>query len=131
MTKAVYPKAKEALFQDLNMATANIKVVLVDEAEYTYNATHQFLSSIPVAGRISASANLSGKTFTNGVFRADNPTFSGGGVEGEAIAIYEDSGDAATSRLIYYNNEDTGLPVLTSGNIQIQWDAGVNGIFAL
>ncbi len=50
----------------------------------------------------------------------------------EALVIYKDTGDAATSPLIAYIDTAAGLPVTPSGtDITVTWDSGVNKIFKL
>lgn len=133
MANAIYPLAKQSMLNaQLNFATDNLKVVLVDTALYTYSATDQFLSNIAVGARVATSGNLANKTTTNGVFDADDITLSAvSGASVEALVIYQDTGSAATSRLVaYFDTGVTGLPVTPSGgDIIIQWNA--SGIFAL
>jgi hypothetical protein len=69
MANAIYPKFKEALLQgDIALDTANVKAVLVDLADYTYSAAHDFLDDVAAGGRVATSGNLASKTFTDGVF---------------------------------------------------------------
>ena len=134
MANALYLKAKEKFLNGaINMVSDDIKVVLVDTADYIYSSAHEFLSSIPSAARVSTSSNLVNKSITNGIFDADDVTFSAvSGDVSEALVIYKDSGDAATSPLIAYIDTATGLPITpNTGNIVVQWDSGVNKIFAL
>jgi len=134
MANVIYPKWREALLQGASNSalTGNVKAVLVDSEEYTYSASHQFLSDIPSGGRISTSANLTSKTYTDGVFDAADTLFSGvTGDTSEIVVIFIDTGDAATSRLVAYNDDATsGLPVIpNSGNIVVQFNA--SGIFEI
>lgn len=135
MANALYAKAKEALLgADLDLVTDNIKVVLVDTADYTPNvATDDSLADIPAGARIATSANLSGKSITDGVFDADDVTFSSVvGDEAEALVIYKDTGVESTSTLIAYIDTGTGLPITpNSGNIILQWSGSLTKIFAL
>lgn len=135
MTNALYAKGKQALLDaDIDWSADNIKIVLVDTALYTVNlATDQFLSDIAGGARIATSANLSGKTSTGGVADANDVTLSAvTGASIEAIAVYKDTGSAATSPLLAYIDTATGLPVTPNGgDIVVQWDNGANRIFAL
>lgn len=132
MADAIYPKAKEAFLQgEIAMQTDTLKVMLVDNASYTYNAAHEFLSDVPVGARVSTSAALTGKTFVNGVFDADDTSLAGNSTEAESIIIFQDTTVAATSRLIYYNDSAAAFPIVTSGNISVAWDNGPNKIFKL
>lgn len=134
MANAIYPKFKEVVISTgVNLLTANIKAVLVDTASYTYNATHQFLSDIPIGMRVATSPNFASKTVGNGVFDADDIVFSAvTGAQSEAVVLYVDTGSAATSNLIVYIDTATGLPVTPSGgNINVVWDNGTNKIFII
>ena len=76
MANALYPKAKEAFLNaDIDMATDTITIALIDTGNYTFNSEHQFRSDISNDAVIS-SANLSNKTAVNGVFDADDATFT-------------------------------------------------------
>lgn len=133
MASAIYPKAKESLLQGgIDMSTATIKVALVDTGTYTYSAAHQFYSSVSSAV-IGSPQTLANKTFTAGVFDADDSTFLAvTGASVEALVFYKDTGVAGTSPLIAYIDSGTGLPVTPNGgNINIVYDSGSNKIFAL
>ena len=135
MANALYAKAKQALLgADLDLEADNIKVVLVDTADYTPNlATDDSLADIPAVARIATSGNLTGKSITDGVFDADDITFSSVvGDEAEALVIYKDTGVESTSTLIAYIDTGTGLPITpNSGNIILQWSGSLTKIFAL
>ena len=135
MANVVYPRARrECLRAGLGFTSSNIKAVLVDLAQYTYSASHEFLSDIPAGARVATSANLTGKTDTDGVADADDVTFTGltgGGGSAdtiEAIVLYVDTGVAATSRLLVFIDTAAGLPITPSGGDHtIRWNA--SGIF--
>jgi len=132
MANAVQASAKK-LFLDggINLLTDTIKVFLIDTADYTYSASHAFLSDIPSAARV-ANATLASKTTTGGVFdAADTSLASVSGDVSEALAIVKDTGVESTSPFITYIDTGVGgLPVTPSGtNILVTWSA--SGIFAL
>jgi hypothetical protein len=135
MANAIYPLWKQSLLQfaaNNNLSTGTVEVALVDTANYTYSAAHQFFSSIPGAAIIGTPQVLGSKTFTNGVFDAADVTFNNvTGASVEALVIYIDTGTAATSPLVaFIDTGVTGLPVTPNGgNISITWNA--TGIFAL
>lgn len=135
MANALYPKAKEGfLGADIDWTANDIKVVLVDTGAYTYDAAHDFLADIAAGARIATSGNLTGKTITNGVADADDVTVAAvTGASVEALVIYQDTGNAATSRLIVYLDTGvTGLPFTPNGgDAEIGWDDGASKIFAL
>lgn len=132
MANAIYPKWKEAIVQ----ASANsslggtLKVALVDTGTYTYNASHEFLSSL--SGVVGTAQTIGTKTYTNGVLDGADVTYTAvTGNSAEAIVLYLDTGVAGTSRLVaYIDTGVTGLPVTPNGgDINITWNA--SGIFAL
>jgi hypothetical protein len=133
MANALYPKFKEQALQGgVNLASGNIKAVLVDLADYTYGAAHEFLSDVPAAARVATSGNLASKTFTNGVFDSADPSFTAvTGDVSEALILFIDTGTPGTSRLIaFYDTGVSGLPVTpNSGNISITVNA--SGWFGL
>jgi hypothetical protein len=133
MANAIYPLYKQALLDasanvDLNDGT--VKVALIDTGTYTYSASHDFYND--VSGVVGTPQEITNTTVANGVFDGDNVTFSAvTGNTVEALLIYIDTGDAATSRLVaYIDTGVTGLPVTPNGgDITISWNA--SGIFAL
>lgn len=131
MANALYPKFKESALQaGVNMSSGTVKVALVDTGTYTYNAAHQFQSSL--SGVVGTAQTLDSKTFTNGVFDAADSSFTAvTGNTVEALVIYVDTGNPATSPLIaYIDTGVTGLPVTPNGgDINVNWNA--SGIFAL
>lgn len=133
MANSRYPKFNEALLSgQVNLLTDDVRVILVDSADYTYSGTHQFLSDVPAAARVSTSAALTGKTVTNGTFDANDVTLSAvTGDQSEALIIYIHTGTEGTSRLVLFEDTGvTGLPVTpNSGNIDITWPA--QGIFGI
>ena len=132
MANALYPKAKQAfLGADIDLEVDNIVAVLIDTAAYTYNTAHEFLSEIPVGDRIATSSNLASKTITNGIFDSADIVYTAvTGDPSEAIVLVQDTGSAATSRLIAYIDTATGLPVTPDGtNINVNVNA--SGWFTL
>lgn len=136
MTQVIYPKWKEAIIQGASNSSlaGNVKAILIDSADYTYSATHEFLSDVAGAARVSTSPNLGSKTYTNGVFDAGDTAFpSVTGDVSEAIILYIDTGVEGTSRLVCYEDSSiTGAPVTPNGGeINLAFDNGANKIFAL
>lgn len=135
MSNALYDKGRQAYLEgSIASLTDNLKVVLVDSADYTVNlATHQFLSDIAAVGRVATSGNLASKTSTAGVFDAADITFTAvSGDPSEILVLYKDTGTATTSPLIAYIDTATGLPVTPNGgDITVTWDNGSNKIFKL
>lgn len=133
MANALYPKAKEAFLNgSINMVSNTITIALVDTGVYTYSSSHQYRNEVSNSAVIS-SATLSNKTITNGVFDADDATFSSvTGANCEALLIFQDTGIQSTSRLIAYIDSATGLPILPNGgDISVAFSSGSSRIFAL
>ena len=133
MANALYPKAKEAFLNgSINMVANTITIALVDTGVYTFSATHQFRNEVSNSAVIS-STTLTNKTIANGVFDADDATFSSvTGANCEALIIFTDTGIQGTSRLVAYIDSATGLPILPNGgDITVVFSSGASKIFAL
>ena len=133
MANALYPKAKEAFLNgSINMVANTVTIALVDTGVYTYSSAHQYRSEVSNSAVIS-STTLANKTITNGVFDADDATFSSvTGANCEALLIFQDTGVQSTSRLIAYIDSATGLPILPNGgDISVAFSSGSSKIFAL
>ena len=135
MANALYDHGREGFLDgSIDWDTDDIKTILVDTADYTVDlAAHEDLADVAGAAIVATSGNLANKTVAAGVADADDITFAlVTGDPCEAIIIYQDTGVAATSRLIAYIDTATGLPVTPGGgNIGIAWDSGANKIFKL
>lgn len=132
MANLIYPKAKQAFLEAaLDMVNDDIRVILVDLADYTYSAAHDFLDDVPAGARVAVSTALASKTVTDGVFDAADKTLSSvSGDVSEALIIYQHTGTEGTSHLIAYIDTATNLPVTPTGvDVPIQWNA--SGIFVL
>lgn len=138
MANALFPKWKEALLQGtansaLNgSGTTGVYVALVDTGTYTYNAAHEFYSSL--SGVVGTDQEIGAtKTYTNGVFDgADISHPSVTGASSEALVLYvKNAGANTTWRLVaYIDTGVTGLPVTPNGGaINTTWNA--SGIIAL
>lgn len=134
MANAIYPKWKEAILNGGSNVALNgtVRVTLVDLADYSYNASHDFIDDVPAAARVATATLSSGKTYTNGLFDAADVTFpTVTGDQSEALIIWIDTTVEATSRLVaFFDTDVTGLPVTPNGgDINIAWNA--SGIFQL
>ena len=133
MANAMYPSAKQNLLSGaFNYSSADIRVILVDLADYTYNSAHDFLNDVAAGARVATSNALDSPTITNGTFdAADEVLGSVTGDEAEALILYQHTGTEGTSALIvYFDTGITGAPVTPNGgDITVQWNA--SGIFAL
>jgi hypothetical protein len=130
----IYPKYKEAILDSLTNADLNdntVKVALLQATE-TYNAADDFLDDITAGAVIGTAQTLNNTTVTNGLFDADDVTFTAvSGAQVVTLLIYIDTGTPSTSRLVaWIDTGVTGLPVTPNGgNISITWNA--SGIFQL
>lgn len=133
MANALYDLYRQtALEGGIAILTDDIKVVLVDGADYTPNlATDEFLDDIAVGGRVATSGNLASKTTTAGTFDAADVVLSSvTGDQSEYVVGYRDTGAEATSDLMWFIDTATGLPVTPNGSdITITWNA--SGIYTL
>lgn len=135
MANTLYDKARERFLRgQINWDTDTMKVALIDKNVYTPNFTsHQYLSDVSGSAIIAAGVTLTGKSSTDGAADANDVTFTAvTGVESEALLIYKDTGDGATSPLIALIDSATGLPITPNGgDIIVVWDNGANKIFKL
>ena len=133
MANTTYPKARQAMLSgQINLTTADVKIILVDLADYAYGAAHEFLSDVPSAARVATTAAVGSKTVTGGVFDHADTTFGPTtGDPSEALIWYVDTGTAGTSRLVHY--QDTGIanmPVTPNGGA-IDLALNPNGVFSI
>lgn len=121
MTKRVYPKAKKAAFgggANANVVTGDVKIILIDTGAYTFDATHEFLSDVPLGARLATSGSLVGKSIADdGSFHSANTRFeSVTSVSAEALLWVIDTGSPASTRLVAFQDTDVvGLPVTPAG----------------
>lgn len=138
MSNNIYPKWKENIAKavadyelDSAEGATGVFVALVDTGTYTYNAAHQYYSSL--SGVVGTDQEILNKTQASGVFDGDDVTFTGvTGNSVEALVLYRKNAGANTTwpLIAYIDTGVTGLPVTPNGgNIAIAWNA--SGIFAL
>jgi hypothetical protein len=138
MANALYDKFKEECLSRAatpDLSSDDIRLALIDLADYTFSAAHDFLDDVPAGARVAtSSAALGSQTVTGGVFdAADEVLSSVSGDESEALILYFHTGVDATAKLIaFIDTGVTGLPVTPNGgDINVNWDSGANKIFAL
>jgi hypothetical protein len=139
MSNVLYDPGRQGFLDgSIDWDTGVIVAYLIDAADYTFSAAHQFLSSVPGAARVAGPVTLASKTTTSGVADAADITFpTVTGDQSEAVILVQQSAPAGGSalaesaqRLIAYIDTATGLPVTPSGsNIVVTWNA--SGIFKL
>lgn len=132
MANKFYPKgAQKVLSAAINFSTDTIKAVLVPEA-YVYSDAHEFQSDLGAV--VGAAVVLQNKTVIGGVFDADNISFGAvaAGSTVKAVALFKDTGNAATSSLIAYYDAITGFPFSTNGSeVSTPWSDGPAKILSL
>ena len=134
MANAWYRKgAEKVLLAQVNFNTDTIKARLVKNTYAQNLSTDEFISSVTeITG--STDQTLANPSVTNGVFDADDITFTAvpAGETSEGVVIYKDTGVAETSPLLMYIDTITGFPLATNGgNVVIQWDNGAYKIVSL
>ena len=130
MANAVQATAKKAMLDNL-LALGTLKATIVDTADYTYSAAHAFISSVPAPSRV-ATATLASITTTAGTLDAADTTFANvTGDQSEALVLWIDTGNEATSPyLSFWDSGVTGFPLTPVGtNVVAQWSA--SGIITL
>ena len=114
----------------IDVTTDNLKVLLIDTADYTFSTAHEHHDDVASGSIVATSGNLASVTATSGVIDAADVTLSSvTGDPSEALIIYKDSGTSATSDLLFYID---GISVTPNGSdITITWDSGANKIVKL
>lgn len=134
MANALYTKAKELMLNaGIDWDSDTLKVALVKNtypqnlsADQYYDDISDYVVGTPV--------EMTGVTITNGVFNADPVVFSAvsAGDTLEAVVIYKDTGNTATSPLLIYIDTLNAFPMVTNGgDITIRWDPVASKIFSL
>lgn len=137
MANVLYDPGREGfLGAEIDWDGDDIRVILVDGADYTFSAAHKFLSSVASGARVAVSAALAGKTITDGIADANDVTLSSvTGDPSEMLIVYKHTGADGTARLIAKIDTVQGGGSLSvtpnGGDITIQWDNGANKIFKL
>lgn len=135
MTNIVFPGLwVEAIRTSLNLLTDNLRVVALD-ATYNGPAGDKFLSDINSGAIVATSGILTSPTVSDaGVFDSDNAVFDNVAISADlikSIAIFRDTGVAATSLLITHMTKGTyGVDISAAPNgedITVVWPT--EGIF--
>jgi len=135
MANALYDTFKNGLLnKEFDLDTDVIKATLIDSADYTFSAAHDFYgggaADVAAAAKVAASGALGSPTIANGVF--DTADFSWTAVSGdpsEAIVLWDDT--IVDDRLVaFYDTGMTGMPVTPNGG-DINVTVNGSGWFAL
>jgi hypothetical protein len=129
MASALYPLGKKKLLDaDIDLLAHDMKLLLIDTADETYNAADEFHSNITGAGIVATSGNLAGKTTTSGVFDANDITITGvTGDTVEAVVLYRDTGVSGTSPLLAWFDVSTFTP--NGSDVTVTFNA--SGLFSI
>jgi len=129
VASVLYPKGKKKLLDgDIDLLADDIRCVLIDTADETYNAADEFHADLTGAGIVATSGNFAGKTTTSGVFDADDVVLSSvSGDSAEALVVYKWTGSSATSSLIAWFDISTYTP--SGVDALVAWHA--SGLFAI
>jgi hypothetical protein len=122
MADFFYPKFKRSLLigeSGADLINGDVRVLLLSAA-YTPAAAHQFLSDIDAVARIKASELLANKSVSaTAAFDSDDASVLAvtSAYDVAAIALYLDTGEETTSRLVFFQNEGlAGVPFTPSGS---------------
>lgn len=135
-----YPFRDAIMVGSINMSTGVLKVALV--RGYTFAATHVFMSDVTTAGGVvnAASTALLNKTFTAGVFDADDITLTAtASALNHVLIVYQSSAAtggadvaATAQRLLFYMDTGTNLPIApAAGTVTITWPNTTGKIYQL
>lgn len=121
MANLIYPNYKEFLLTaatNVDIENGDVRAVLVDGADYTYSAAHDFLDDVVAGARVAVSGALTANTVADGVFDTANFTWTAvTGDVSEIIIVYIHDGGADSARRLvaYYDTGITGIPVTPNG----------------
>lgn len=119
MANALYTPAKTGILnQDtgFDFAADTLKVSLIDSADYTFSAAHDFQNDI-TAG-VEETATLASKAVSSGAFDSADPTFTAAaGDPCEAVILWSDTAGAASADplIAYFDTFSSGMPVILNG----------------
>ena len=133
MANALFNKGRQNFLEaDIDWLADDIKVVLI-KSTYAFDNNDEFIADLGAVLN-GESANLAGKTSTDGVADAnDTSLVATDAAASNALVLFKDTGNPATDLLIGYIDTATGLPFTPSagGTVNIVWDSGANKIFKL
>jgi hypothetical protein len=120
MANAKYTTFTEGLLnKEFDLNTDGIKATLIDSADYTFSATHDFYGGgtpdVPAAAKVAESAALGSPTIAAGTFDTADFTWTAvTGDQSEAIILWDDT--IVDDRLsVFYDTAMTGMPVTPNG----------------
>jgi hypothetical protein len=135
VAKNLFPKAKEGfLGGDFDLANDDVRIIALNG--YTYDANDVYLADV-LAGSTEVdrmASGLTGKTITDGSFKASDPTLSAvdnGDITD--IVVYKVVTNDADSPVIYHTDEDQAAAAInlpTNGS-DVLIDLDALGLFDL
>lgn len=135
MANALYDTFKQDLLNKVfDMDTDTISATLIDSADYTFSAAHDFYGGgtpdVAAGAKVAASGALGSPTIVNGVFDTANFTWTAvTGDVSEAVILWDDT--ITDDRLVaFYDTGMTGMPVTPNGG-DINFSVHGSGWFAL
>jgi hypothetical protein len=135
MANALYDTYKQDLLNKVfDMDTDTIKATLIDSADYTYSAAHDFYggasNDVPAGAKVAESGALGSPTIALGVFDTANFTWTAvTGDVSEAVILWDDT--ITDDRLVaFYDTGMSGMPVTPNGG-DINFAVHASGWFAL
>lgn len=134
MSNFMFPAIKaKMLAGQFNWLTDPVVAVLIAAGKYTPSVNHASLLDIPVSARVATSDVLTGKSIQVNVVDADDYLYTSvSGLPVAAVVLAVNSGVPATSWLICYLDQVSGLPFSPGGGpIQLTWSNETGKIFAL
>jgi hypothetical protein len=109
----------------------SFRIVLVDDADYTYSSAHDNLDDIPSGARVATSGDLASITTTNGVFDSADVTLTAvSGDPVERVVLDRHTGTASTSTILAQYDTASGLTLTPNGGDVIVAPGG-SGWFSL
>lgn len=132
MELSLFTKGKEHLLAgEIDLLNGNIIVLLVDSSYLIDFSLDEALTDIPDSS-IVARETLNSTSVSDGVFDADDIIFSDvAGSPVHHIIIYYEGETYAQSWLVAGFSSSSAIVTPDGSAITVQWDAGVNKIFAL
>lgn len=133
MADVIYNNFKKLIMNGgIDLDTDTIKVALVTSAYTPDQDTHDFFddvtNEVSGTGYSAGGASLANKTVTadntdnEGVFDADDVTWSTSTITARAAVVYKSTGTASTSALICYIDFGSDK-VSSAGNFVISWNS--------
>ena len=133
MDARLFTKGKEHILRgEVDLQNGNITVMLVDSTYTIDMALHESLLSVPTES-IIAMETLNNTSISDGVFDADDVTFTdvAGNPVYHILIVLEGATYSQSWLIAAYTSSTTPLVTPDGSAVTIQWNSGVNKIFAI